>query len=136
MPNQLFRELDTPCLIIEKNIMEANLTRIAKLAADAQIILRPHAKTHKSIEIARRQMQSGAVGITLAKTSEAVAFADNGITDIFLAYPVVGQKKIERLIELAGKCRMSVGIDSIEGAAELNRAFESQSKKIIGFVGS
>lgn len=104
MLNQLFNELDTPCLIIEEKIMEANLARIAKLAADNQIKLRPHAKTHKSIEIARRQLQSGAVGITLAKTSEAVAFADNGIADIFLAYPVVGEKKIKRLRELAGKC--------------------------------
>ncbi|MGE5606317.1 MAG: alanine racemase [Bacteroidota bacterium] len=130
MPNQLFKDLDTPCLIIEEKIMEANLARIAKLAADNQIKLRPHAKTHKSIEIARRQLQSGAIGITLAKTSEAIAFADNGIADIFLAYPVVGEKKIKRLRELAGKCRMSVGIDSIEGAAELNRAFEGQLKKL------
>lgn len=130
MLNPFFKEIDTPCLVVEQDILEANLARIAKLAAEKKISLRPHAKTHKSIEIARKQLQSGAVGLTLAKTSEATIFAENGISDIFLAYPVVGEKKITRLIELAKQCRISVGIDSIEGATEINRAFEGWQKKM------
>jgi D-serine deaminase-like pyridoxal phosphate-dependent protein len=130
MPNTFFKQLDTPCLIVEQDILEANLERIAKLAAEKNIKLRPHAKTHKNVQIARKQLQSGAVGLTLAKTSEAAVFAENGISDIFLAYPVVGEKKIMRLMELATKCQVSVGIDSIEGAAELNQAFASRQKKL------
>ncbi len=130
MPNPFFKELDTPCLIVEEGIMEANLGRIAKLATENNVRLRPHAKTHKSVQIAHKQIQSGAVGLTLAKISEAAIFAENGISDIFLAYPAIGEKKITRLMELAMKCRVSVGIDSIEGAAAINRAFETHSKRL------
>lgn len=130
MRKDFLREVDTPCLLVEEGILQNNLARIAKIAKENNISLRPHAKTHKSIEIGRRQLQSGAVGLTLAKVSEALVFARNGISDLFLAYPVVGEKKILRLIELANQAQVSVGVDSIEGAAELNKAFMDQAKKL------
>lgn len=121
----LFEELDTPSLVVDRSILEANLERMGKLAASKGVKLRPHAKTHKCVEIGRMQLKYGANGLTLAKTSEAMTFADQGVDDIFLAYPVVGPAKLRRLVEISHKCRVTVGVDSLEEAAELNRAFES-----------
>ncbi len=125
-----FAEIDTPSLLVDRKILEANLSRVADLARKHGIGLRPHAKTHKCIEIGRKQIESGALGLTLAKTSEAMVFAEQGIADIFLAYPVVGAAKINRLVQLADKCRISAGVDSEICAVELNKAFQGQSKKL------
>ena len=126
----VFDELDTPNLIVDRGILEANLERMGNLAASKGVKLRPHAKTHKCVEIGRMQLKYGAGGLTLAKTSEAMNFAEQGFNDIFLAYPVVGPVKLRRLIDLSHKCRVTVGVDSLEGAAELNRAFESDRSKL------
>lgn len=130
MRKDFLREVDTPRLLVEEGILQNNLERIAKIAKENNIKLRPHAKTHKSTEVARRQLRSGAVGLTLAKTSEAAVFVKSGIPDLFLAYPVVGEKKILRLIDLVKQAQVSVGVDSIEGASQLNEAFAHQGKKL------
>ena len=81
------------------------------------IALRPHAKTHKSVAVARRQLAAGAIGLTVATIGEAEVFAANAVEDLFIAYPVVAAAtKAARIARLAGACRLSVGVDSIEGA--------------------
>ena len=127
---ETFYNMETPSLLIEQEILESNLKKMSKLAQKSGISLRPHAKTHKCLEIGKKQIEYGAIGLTLAKTSEAMPFADNGFTDLFLAYPAVGPKKIGRLVELSKKCKISIGVDSEANAVELNRAFESASKKL------
>jgi len=85
--------------------------------------LRPHIKTHKSVEIARRQVEAGAVGITCAKVSEAEVMAEGGLVDIFIAYPLIGTGKIERAMFLARKLeRLILAIDSHAGAQALSEA--------------
>jgi len=87
------------------------------------VALRPHIKTHKSIEIARMQVKAGAVGITCAKISEAEVMAAGGLTDIFIAYPLVGLNKIERALLLVKKVkRLILAVDSFEGAQALSQA--------------
>ena len=91
--------------------------------ARAGVALRPHTKTHKSVAFARRQMAAGAGGLTVAKIGEAEVFADAGLTDLFIAYPVIAQgPKAERLRRLAERTTLSVGADSVVGLDALAAA--------------
>ena len=86
---------------------------MAGRARNAGVRLRPHAKTHKSIWIAARQLARGAEGLTVAKLGEAEVFADGGVTDILVAYPIVGTLKLTRLRALAGRIPLVVALDDI-----------------------
>ena len=92
--------LATPALVIDLDRFEANIARMARHARSNNVALRPHAKTHKCAEIARRQMAGGAPGICVAKLGEAEALADAGIDSILITSPVVTERGIERLIAL------------------------------------
>lgn len=95
------RELNTPVLVLDLDALERNIARMAQFAADHNLVLRPHVKTHKSAEIARLQQKAGAIGFSCAKLGEAEALADNGITDgLLLTSPVVSAPAIQRLIAL------------------------------------
>ena len=114
--------IETPCLIIDYDIMKRNIEKMAQISKNSGCVLRPHTKTHKIPEIAKIQIEAGANGITAAKVSEAEVMADNGIKDIFIAYPVIGEMKIKRVLELNKKIRLIVGVDSVEGAEALSSA--------------
>ncbi len=108
---------ETPYLALDLDVMERNLSRAADDAAAKGIALRPHAKTHKMPEVARRQLAHGAVGLSLATVSEAEIFADAGIDDIFIAYPVwPSAARVARIRALAERIKLCVGVDSIESA--------------------
>ena len=96
---------------------------MAAAAGAASVSLRPHAKTHKSDRIARLQLDAGARGLSLAKTGEAEVFAARGFTDLFLAYPVIGAAKARRLLDVAERATLSVGVDSVAGAESLAATF-------------
>lgn len=115
-------DLDTPALIVDLDRLEGNIVRMAALAREGGKQLRPHIKTHKTPEIARMQLASGAVGLTVAKLGEAEVFADAGFTDLFMANEVVGAAKVERLIALLKRVKLSVGVDSTEAATALSEA--------------
>lgn len=83
--------------------------------------VRPHVKTHKIPSVAKEQLQAGAVGITVAKVSEAEVMADGGINDIFIAYSLVTGSKIQRVLRLSRRVRLIVGVDSLEGARRLSK---------------
>src|SRR5207237_1112597 len=95
---QAIGALDTPVLIVDLDRLDDNIARWAAFAREAGVKLRPHGKTHKCVEIARRQIEAGAVGLTLAKIGEAEVMAQAGVGDIFLAYEVIGAPKLPRLI--------------------------------------
>ncbi len=116
------QEVDTPTLLIDKNRLEANIHRYAELAAQAGVQLRPHIKTHKTLEIAAWQLQAGAVGITTAKLSEAEVFAAAGVNDIFVAYPIIGVQKAQHAAEIARRCHLIVGVESMKGVQQLSQA--------------
>ncbi|ANH39675.1 D-threo-3-hydroxyaspartate dehydratase [Nocardioides dokdonensis FR1436] len=112
----------TPHLRVDLGRLRANVRRVAEHAALARVSLRPHVKTHKSIEIARLQLVSGARGITVATVGEAEAFVRLGCTDVFLAYPVwVDDTRASRLRDLAEVARVAIGVDSVAGAANTGR---------------
>lgn len=114
--------LDTPCLVIDLDIVEANARRLGDALAARGIVLRPHTKTHKSVALARLQLEAGATGITVGTLGEAEVMADAGIDDIFVAYPVwAAGPKAARLAALYRRegLRLAVGFDSREGAEHL-----------------
>ena len=112
---------DTPEIVIDLDVVRANIDRAAAAAHDAGVAVRPHVKTHKLPQIAHLQMQAGAVGIQVAKLGEAEVMADAGIRDILVGYPVVGEAKLARLGDLAGRVSISVTLDSDEVAAGISR---------------
>lgn len=118
-----FIQLDTPCLIIDKQIMEKNLKRMQDYADSAGVSLRPHTKTHKTPALALRQKELGACGITVAKVSEAEEMEKSGIDDIFIANEIVGTEKLKRIAFLSDRIRISFGLDSIEQADIVERCF-------------
>src|SRR5689334_22246735 len=95
------RDLNTPVLVIELDALTRNIDRMAAFAASKGLKLRPHAKTHKSPELARRDIAAGAVGICCAKLGEAEALADGGVpSGLHITSPVVSEPAIARLVAL------------------------------------
>ena len=110
----------TPVAVVDEEIVERNLARMAKLAADNNVNVRPHAKTHKSAYMAQRQIAHGAVGLTAATFTEAEVFADAGVKDLLVAHPPVGPPKLERLAALAARVkRLAVSLDDVGVARSL-----------------
>ena len=116
-------DVDTPALIVDLDVVEANNRRLVSHLAERGVSLRPHAKTHKSVAIARMQLEAGATGITVGTLGEAEVFTRAGIGDVFLAYPLfaVGPKAA-RLRALHERSPIAVGVDSVAGAERLAAA--------------
>ena len=123
-------DLDTPALLIDLDVMERNLARIADYCASSNLRLRPHTKTHKSIRIAKRQLELGAAGLSVAKTGEAQVMLGAEPPDLFVVYPVVGARKIERLVEVARKTNLTIAFDSLVAAEPLARAADRAGVRI------
>lgn len=116
-------EVDTPALIVDLDAFEGNLRRLAQaLPKDGRVKLRPHAKTHKSPDIARRQMALGAVGVCCQKVAEAEALVRGGVDDILVSNQIVGPTKLRRLAALAREARMGVCVDDAGNVADLDAA--------------
>jgi len=96
-------DLNTPVLVLDREALDRNIAAMAELAARHGVGLRPHAKTHKSIDIAQRQVGAGALGVCCAKIGEAEALADGGISGILITSPVAAPRAIERLAALAAR---------------------------------
>ncbi|MCU6711470.1 alanine racemase [Paenibacillus sp. J5C_2022] len=119
----LAQGVETPCIVINSDAVDTNIARKAAAINRLGVSLRPHAKTHKLPEMAKRQLTAGAAGITVAKLGEAEVLAAAGVKDLFVAYPIVGQPKLERAVKLAKSgVRLIIGVDSLAGAAMISRA--------------
>ena len=115
-------ELETPTLLVEHTVLEANVQRMANYCKQHEINLRVHVKSHKSPMIAYKQMDAGACGIVCQKVSEAEVFADTGFHDILIPYNIVGQEKRDRLMLLAERISISVAADSLIVAEGISQA--------------
>jgi len=123
-------DLDTPAVVVDVAVVDRNITRMVHELRDRGVALRPHAKTHKSLDVARLQLSHGATGITTATLGEAEVFVDGGIPDVFIAYPIwaVG-RKAQRLADLARRApRLLVGADNPSGVAALAAAVGRSSR--------
>jgi D-serine deaminase-like pyridoxal phosphate-dependent protein len=138
-PGDPVRAIDTPALVLDLGAMERNLDRMASFARRAGVRLRPHAKMHKSAEIARLQIEAGAVGVCVQKTSEAEALAAGGIADVYVSNEVVAPAKLARVATLARALaarggRLAIAVDGVEGATRLGDAARSAGIEIDAFV--
>jgi D-serine deaminase-like pyridoxal phosphate-dependent protein len=119
-PGMKLEDLDTPAMLVDLDKMERNIASWQAEISSNKVKLRPHVKTHKVPDIAKLQLEAGALGITVAKVAEAEVFAAQGIKNIFIAYPIIGTAKWKRVAELAKDCQIIVGVDSEIGARGLN----------------
>lgn len=115
-------DLDSPTLLLDRAASDRNLARMAAFFADRPAKLRPHFKNHKCVTLAHRQMESGAIGITCAKLSEAEILVDHGITDVLIANQVVGAAKLARLARLAARATVCLAIDHHVHATSISDA--------------
>lgn len=125
---------DTPSVLIDLDRLEANLRRTAALAERAGVKLRPHTKTHKSVWIAKKQLEYGASGITVATLGEAEMMAEHGIDDILIAFPIVGKPKLKRLGKLLQKAKIAISTDSLDVSAALSELGEQLKMTIPLYV--
>lgn len=125
----------TPRVVIDRDVLDRNITRMAATVRGKGMRLRPHAKTHKVLEIADRQIAAGAAGLSVATIGEAEVFADHGVDDLFIAYPLwLTPPQAERLRGVSAKARVSVGVDSVEGATTMGAALDRAAGEIAVLV--
>ncbi|MFP3916137.1 MAG: alanine racemase, partial [Actinomycetota bacterium] len=134
-------DVDTPALVWDLDVVERNLERMGRLVSSHGVAHRPHAKSHKTWELAAMQREAGAIGHTVAKVGEAEVMVQGGFGDLLIAYPVLGTSKINRIAHLldAG-ADITIAVDSLEVAraasADLGRpaAAGGPSRKRLGIL--
>ena len=132
LPGMAIGDIQTPCLIIDMESFEYNLRQMAEVITPYNVSLRPHAKMHKSIDVARQQLAQGkTTGICCQKVSEAEVFARAGINDILITNQVCDKLKIERLASIAALgCRLSVCVDNKANIDALSAEAKKQNVHI------
>jgi D-serine deaminase-like pyridoxal phosphate-dependent protein len=126
------RELNTPVLVLDRDALGRNVSKMAGLAKAAGVALRPHAKSHKSLAIARLQLDAGAIGLCCAKLGEAEVLASGGVESILITSPVVSAPAIERLIALNSRIPdLMVALDNPANAVALAAAVRERPLKVI-----
>lgn len=121
-PDLASGELATPALLVDRPSLNANIGGMAERVSAAGAVLWPHAKTHKSTEIARAQLAAGAQGITVATVAEAETMVAAGVSDILIAYPPVDAWRLERITALAARAQILITLDNLETLGRLDRA--------------
>ena len=127
-------DIDTPALVIDLDAFERNLRTLADSVKSRSVRVRPHAKTHKCPEIAKRQIAHGAIGVCCQKVSEAEALVDGGIEDVLVSNEVVGATKIARLAELSKRAHVGVCVDHPDNLAALEAAVEHAGAKLDVYI--
>ena len=115
-------DIETPALILDKNILQQNIDEMDRLLRGSSLSLRPHYKSHKCSALAHLQIEHGAIGMTCAKLSEAVDLCDSGIENILIANQIVEPQKLRKLADLAAKCTLTVCVDNFDNVDALNEA--------------
>ena len=115
-------ELETPALLLDLDIARQNIAVMAGHMERAGKSLRPHTKTHKAPQIARLQVDAGAIGVSTATAWEAIVMIDAGVDDILVANEVVGPSRIRALAEAARDGRVTVAVDSAANLDDLSAA--------------
>ncbi len=130
-------DVDTPALILDLDRFEANLLRLMSAVKGHDVSVRPHSKSHKCVEIARRQVAAGAIGICCQKTSEAEPFLAGGIRDVLITNEVVGDRKTLQLAQLAARypgSRVGVCVDDSRAVDQVARACEKARAKLDVYI--
>lgn len=128
--------LATPAVLVDRNILMHNILHLQRRADQYGVEVRPHVKTHKSIHIAKLQMENGAQGITVAKVSEALVFIEAGIPSITVAYPLVNIEKADILFQMAAEkfCELQLIVDSLHSFEIIKKAAQKYQKTVAIFI--
>jgi D-serine deaminase-like pyridoxal phosphate-dependent protein len=121
---------DTPYASVDLDAVTRNIQRMQDYCDSHGLSLRPHVKTHRLPAIAHQQLRAGAVGVTCQKVSEAAVMVAAGVQDVLVAYPVLGEAKLERLCGLASLARISLAADSAEVASGVSRALAHRGQEL------
>ena len=125
------KELATPALLLDLDALEHNISAMAKHCRDNNLNLRPHTKTHKSVRIAKMQLDAGAIGICVATLREAAVMVGAGLSGVHVTSPMVGQVKIDGLVALVGQSKgLSVVVDNLENAKQLEATLRSRQQSL------
>lgn len=122
-----YTELSTPALTVDLDALDRNLDRMAAYCRGHRIGLRPHTKTHKTLELARKQLERGALGLTVAKVGEAEVMTRAEPPEILVAFPIFGAAKLRRLASLSMARRILISLDSEATAREISAAATGQN---------
>jgi D-serine deaminase-like pyridoxal phosphate-dependent protein len=136
-PGDAMADVDTPALILDLDRFDANLRRMMSAAATAGVRVRPHAKSHKSLQIAHRQVAAGAIGVCCQKLGEAEVFLSGGIRDVLVTNEVVGTRKLQRLAELTRifrDARVGICVDDIGVVRQLSLICAEQDAELDVYV--
>ena len=126
LPGTPKEDLDTPAFVIDLDVMEENIRRMADYFSTRPVNLRPHSKHHKTPAIARKQLDAGAIGVCCQKLGEAEVMVDGGVADVLVTYQIWGAPKLRRLMSLARRADVKVIVDdhrNVDDLAEAARAF-------------
>ena len=130
-------DVDTPALIVDLDKFDANLRHLMQAVAGRNVRVRPHAKSHKCVAIAQRQVAAGAVGICVQKTSEAEPFLAGGIEDVLVTNEVIGDRKLARLAGLAARfpaARLGVCVDDANAVQKLAQACDAADTRVDVYI--
>jgi D-serine deaminase-like pyridoxal phosphate-dependent protein len=136
-PGDVLADIDTPALILDLDHFDANLERMMAAAAAAGVRVRPHAKSHKSLQIAHRQMAAGAIGVCCQKIGEAEVFLGGGIRDVLITNEVVGVRKLRRLAQLAkifSGARLGLCVDDVSVVRQLSLVCAEEDAELDVYV--
>lgn len=128
MNKRNIKQVDTPELLLDIDQMESNILDMVKFAEEYDLDYRPHIKTHKCVNIAQKQIDYGAIGVTVATVGEAEVMANGGIKDILVAFPIATTEKLQRIEKLMDKSVITIAVDSITQANLLNDYFATHNK--------
>ncbi len=123
-------DVETPALLVDLDLVERNVTEMQAYCDAHGLALRPHVKTHKLPQLARLQLDAGAVGICCQKLGEAEVMVDAGIDDVLITFPLIGERKAARLAELAGRARLGVAVDSYASGSVLSDALHAAGASV------
>ena len=128
------KNIQTPALIVDENVFLQNSNNMLKILSGKTLKLRPHFKSHKCAEIARFQVENGAIGLTCAKLGEAIDLIDSGVEDILIANQIVEKSKIATLAHLANCANLTVCVDDIQNVKDLENACALMSSTLNVFI--
>lgn len=123
---EFYTQIDTPALLIDRDIALDNIKRMQEKADELGVALRPHIKTHRMTYFAKKQMEQGAAGIACAKIGEAEVMAAAGMQDIFIANEIVGERKYERLKKLHQQIKIRIGVDNAVQIDQIEKVFAQE----------
>ncbi len=123
-------QLDTPILLIDLDIMESNIARMADYFSKVKASLRPHTKTHKTPILAHKQIDAGAIGVTCAKLDEAEVMVSSGIKDVLIANEIISERKIAKLVGLAKHADVMVAVDDPNNVENLSNTAQMMKAKL------